>query len=47
MSSLPASIKMDRFKNNREKVETSFSPFQVNGLSVVIETRVLIGCVEA
>ena len=37
MSSLPASIKKDRIKNNREKVATSFW-----GLSVAMETRVLI-----
>ena len=30
MSSLPASIKKDRIKNNREKVETSFAPLEVN-----------------
>ena len=35
--------KKDWIKNNREKVETSFSPLQVNGgLSVAMETRVLI-----
>ena len=35
--------KKDRVKNNREKVETSFSPIISQwGLSVAMETRVLI-----
>ena len=34
--------KKDRIKNNREKVETSFSPLCQWGLSVAMETRVLI-----
>ena len=34
--------KRDQIKNNREKVETLFSPIVVNGVSVAMETRVLI-----
>ena len=34
--------KKDRIKNNREKVETSFSHYKSRGLSVAMGTRVLI-----
>ena len=35
-------LKKDQIKNNREKVETLFSPLCQWGLSVAMETKVLI-----
>ena len=34
--------KKDQIKNNREKVETSFSPISQWGLSVAMKTNILI-----
>ena len=39
---IPCKYKKDRIKSNREKVETPFSPLCQWGLSVAMDTRVLI-----